>query len=254
MSERRVLITAGASGIGRVIGATFAAAGWSVWVTDIDEAALASCPSDWRADLVDVSDEAAMVRLFDKVATDWGRLDALCANAGIAGETALAEDQNISAFRRCLDINLIGAMLAVQGALPLMKGAGGGCILFTGSTSGVFGTPYRAPYVASKWAINGLMKTVAMEAGPFGVRANVLAPGCVEGPRIDGVIEREAAAKGTTPEWVRNAYLEGTSLRAFASPEDIAAMALFLASETGRRISGQVLVIDGNTENPDPKL
>lgn len=254
MPDKRVLITAGASGIGRAIGQAFDAAGWRVWVTDIDAAALARCPAGWRADPVDVADAAAMAALFARIGQDWGGLDALCANAGIAGETALTEDQDITAFRRCLDVNLTGALLAVQGALPMMKAAGHGCILFTGSTSGVFGTPYRAPYVASKWAINGLMKTVAMEAGPYGVRTNVLAPGCVEGPRIDAVIAREAAAKGTTPEVVRNAYLAGTSLRSFAKPEDVAAMALFLASPAAERISGQVMVIDGHTENPDPKV
>lgn len=254
MTDSRVLITAGASGIGRAIGNAFAAAGWSVWVTDIDHSALATCPKDWRTDLIDVSDEAAMTDLFRRLMLEWGGLEALCANAGIAGETALVENQAIQPFRRCLEINLIGAMLAVQGALPIMKAAGRGCILFTGSTSGVHGTPYRSPYVASKWAINGLMKTVAMEAGPHGIRANVLAPGCVEGPRIDAVIEREALAKGASPEQVRQAYLAGTSLRSFASPEDVADMALFLASSAGKRISGQVIVIDGHTENPDPKL
>lgn len=236
------------------MGEAFFAAGWNVWVTDIDPSALASCPAGWRADQVDASDEAAMDDLFARIQKVWGGLELLCANAGISGDTALVEAQDIAAFRRCLDINLVGAMLAVKGALPLMKAARDGCILFTGSTSGVFGTPYRAPYVASKWAINGLMKTVAMEAGPFGIRANVLAPACVEGPRIDGVIAREAAAKGTTPEAVRHAYLEGTSLRRFARPEDVAAMALFLASDSGSRISGQVVIIDGHTENPDPKV
>jgi NAD(P)-dependent dehydrogenase (short-subunit alcohol dehydrogenase family) len=239
MHGHRVLITAGASGIGRVMGNTFASAGWQVWVTDVDESALATCPKEWNADQVDVSDEAAMASLFLRVNREWGGLDALCANAGVAGQTALAENQDIPAFRRCLDINLVGAMVALKEALPIMKAAGHGCILFTGSTSGVFGTPYRAPYVASKWALNGLMKTVAMEAGPHGVRANVIAPGCVEGPRIDAVIAREASAKGTNPEVVRNAYLEGTSLWTFSEAEDIAAMALFLASDSGKRISGQ---------------
>lgn len=171
-------------------------------------------------------------------------------------EHALTPEQRgiYDAYRRCLDVNLTGAILAVQGELPMMKAARRGCILFTGSTSGIFGTPYRAPYVVSKWAINGLMKTVAMEAGPFGIRANVIAPACVEGPRMDGVIAREAAAKGTTPRAVRNAYLEGTSLRCFARPNEVAAMALFLASDSGSRVSGQVMVIDGHTENPDPKV
>lgn len=114
--------------------------------------------------------------------------------------------------------------------------------------------PYRALYVAAKWAINGLMKTIAMAAGPYGIRANVIAPACVEGTRIGGVIEREAVAKGTTSDIIRNACMAGTSLRALARPQDMADMAALLASVAGARISGQILVIDGHTENPDPKL
>jgi NAD(P)-dependent dehydrogenase (short-subunit alcohol dehydrogenase family) len=136
----------------------------------------------------------------------------------------------------------------------MMKRARRGCIIFTGSTSGQFGTPLRAPYVAAKWAVNGLMKTIAMEAGPFGIRANVIAPGCVEGLRIERVIEREAAAKGTTAAQVRAAYEAGTSLRTFVTAGDVAAMAVFLASPAGERISGQVITLDGHTENPDPKV
>lgn len=119
---------------------------------------------------------------------------------------------------------------------------------------GVFGTPHRAPYVASRWAINGLLKTVAMEAGPFKSRANALAPTCVESQRIVGVISREAASKGTTREAVRNAYLDGTTLRRFALTEDIDGLPLFLSSDSGSRVSGQLVIIDGHTENPDPKL
>ncbi len=254
MTSQTVLITAGAAGIGRAMAEAFAAGGADVWVTDIDDAALDTCPSDWRRSRVDVADPAAMAALFAEVETAWGGLDTLCANAGTAGETALIEEQDLAAFQRCLMVNLGGAMLAAQGALPLMKRAGRGCILFTSSTSGLYGIPYRSPYVAAKWAINGLMKTVAMEAGPFGIRANALAPGCVEGPRIEGVIAREAAAKGTTPETIRAAYMGGSSIHAFARPEDIAAMAVFLASPAGRHVSGQVVAIDGHTENPDPKV
>lgn len=97
------------------------------------------------------------------------------------------------------------------------------------------------------------MKTLTMEAGPFGIRANVLAPCCVESHRIDAVIAREAPAKNTMPEAVRAGSLGGTSLRRFSRPQDVAAMALFLAADNGSRISGQVVVIDGHTERPDPK-
>jgi NAD(P)-dependent dehydrogenase (short-subunit alcohol dehydrogenase family) len=252
--QQRVVITAGAAGIGRAMAQAFAAIGARVWVTDIDRAALAACPREWRSEPVDVADPLAMDELFARVQAEWGGLDTLCANAGIAGETALVEDQDYLAFQRCLNVTLGGAVLATQRALPMMKAARRGCILFTGSTSGLFGTPYRVPYSAAKWAVNGLMKTVAMEAGPFGIRANVIAPGCVEGPRIDDVIAREASAKGCPPEAVRDAYLAGTSLRAFTRPEDVAAMAVFLASPAGARISGQVVTLDGHTENPDPKV
>jgi len=247
-------VTAGASGIGRVIAHAFAAQGARVWVTDVDERALADCPSSWQRERVDVADPEAMKELFTRIEHDWGGLDTLCANAGIAGATALLEDQDYTAFQQCLAVTLGGAVLAAQGALPMMKRARRGCIVFTGSTSGQFGTPLRAPYVAAKWAVNGLMKTVAMEAGPFGIRANVIAPGCVEGPRIERVIEREAAAKGTSPAQVRAAYEAGTSLRTFVTAGDVAAMAVFLASPAGERISGQVITLDGHTENPDPKV
>jgi NAD(P)-dependent dehydrogenase (short-subunit alcohol dehydrogenase family) len=253
-ATRRVLVTAGASGIGRAIAQAFAATGARVWVTDIDDAALAACPAAWRRDRVDVADPAAMRALFGRIEAEWGGLEVLCANAGVSGRTALLEDQDYAAFKECLDVGLGGAVLAAQGALPMMKRARQGCIVFTGSTSGQFGTPLRAPYVAAKWAVNGLMKTVAMEAGPFGIRANTIAPGCVEGPRIERVIEREAAAKGTTPAAVRAAYEAGTSLRTFVTAEDVAAMAVFLASPAGARISGQVITLDGHTENPDPKV
>jgi NAD(P)-dependent dehydrogenase (short-subunit alcohol dehydrogenase family) len=135
-----------------------------------------------------------------------------------------------------------------------MKKQKQGTIIFTSSTAGLNGFPYRSPYSASKWGIHGFMKTLAMEAGPFGIRANAIAPGCVEGARIDGVIEREASKKKTTPDVIREAYKSGTSLKTFVKAEDIASMALFLASDQASRISGQVIAVDGHTENPDPKI
>ena len=135
-----------------------------------------------------------------------------------------------------------------------MKKQKKGPIIFTSSTAGLNGFPYRSPYSASKWGIHGFMKTLAMEAGPFGIRANAIAPGCVEGARIDAVIEREATTKKTTSDIIREAYKSGTSLKTFVNAEDIASMALFLASDQAFRISGQIIAVDGHTENPDPKI
>ena len=96
--------------------------------------------------------------LFSTINNEWGGLDVLCANAGTAGATELIEDQDLLAFRKCLDVNLIGAFLSVKGCLPMMKKQGKGAIIFTSSTAGLYGFPYRSPYSASKWAIHGLMK------------------------------------------------------------------------------------------------
>jgi NAD(P)-dependent dehydrogenase (short-subunit alcohol dehydrogenase family) len=250
---KRVLITAGASGIGRAMGEGFAEAGFEVWVTDVDAGALEKLPSDWRGFAVNVTDEAAMKAVFAESEAAGG-LDVLCANAGIAGPTALVEDVKLEDWRSCVSVNLEGAFLAAKYAAPLMKAAGAGSIVVTSSTAGQFGYPNRAPYAAAKWAMIGLTKTLAMELGPFGVRANAVCPGAVEGPRMEGVLEREAAAKGMTRDQVYEGYASGTSMRSFVEARDIANMAVFLGSDAARLVSGQVIAVDGHTENPDPKV
>lgn len=249
---RRVLITAGANGIGLVMAKAFQAAGDRVWVTDLDAARIAGLPAGIRGSHVDAASEPGMEALFAEIARDWGGLDVLCANAGIKGPTAPVEDMALEAWHQCLAVNLDGAMLAAKYGARLMKPAGRGVMIFTSSTSGLYGTPYRAPYVASKWGVIGLMKTVAMELGPFGIRANAICPGSVNGERIDRVIAAEAEAKGMTPDAVRAGYAQGTALKRLSDPEDVAHMALFLASDAARMVSGQALAVDGMTYNVDP--
>ena len=247
---KRVLITAGASGIGRAMADAFDAEGFEVWVTDVDKAALAACPKTWRCHAANAADEAQMRDVFAQM----DGLDVLCANAGIAGPTALVEDIALADWRACVSVNLEGAFLAAKYAAPLMKRAGQGAIVLTSSTAGLYGYPNRAPYAAAKWAVIGLMKTLAMELGPFGIRANAICPGSVEGPRMEGVLEREAAAKGMTRDQVYEGYASGTSMRSFVEARDVADMAVFLTSERARLVSGQVIAVDGHTENPDPKV
>ena len=127
-------------------------------------------------------------------------------------------------------------------------------MLFTSSTAGIYGFPYRSPYAAAKWAVIGLMKTLAMELGPKGIRVNAILPGSVNGPRIDRVFADEAAAKGMTPDAVRRGYEQGTALHSLVDAVDIANMALFLASDGARLVSGQTLTVDGFTINPDPQV
>ena len=118
---QRVLISAGASGIGYTLAERFSDAGYQIWIIDISKEALKKCPKDWETSNLDVCDENAMSSLFDKINEKWAGLDVVCANAGIAGSTALIEDQDTEAFRRCLDVNLTGAFLSVKGSLPIMK-------------------------------------------------------------------------------------------------------------------------------------
>jgi NAD(P)-dependent dehydrogenase (short-subunit alcohol dehydrogenase family) len=247
---RKILITAGASGIGRAMGDAFAATGAEVWVTDVDQAALAGLPKTWHGRVASATDETAMAA----VIAEMGQVDVLCANAGIAGPTALVEDVALDDFRACIGVNLEGAFIAAKHTAPLMKAAGKGAMILTSSTAGLYGYPNRAPYAAAKWAMIGLMKTLAMELGPFGIRANAICPGSVEGPRMEGVLVREAAAKGMTRDQVYQGYAAGTSMRSFVQARDVADMAVFLASDGARMVSGQTIAVDGHTENPDPKL
>ena len=129
-----------------------------------------------------------------------------------------------------------------------MRAQGAGVILFMSSSSGLHGVPMRSPYVAAKWGLIGLTKTLAMELGPSGVRVNAICPGAVEGDRMQHVLEIEANATGRSLKEMRQQYSQGVSLRRFVSPEDIADMAVFLSSEAARQVTGQALAVDAHTE------
>ncbi|MEM7226529.1 MAG: SDR family oxidoreductase [Pseudomonadota bacterium] len=252
LTDKRVLITAGASGLGRAMAAAFLAAGARVHICDLDKTTLSACQETMRGlttSQIDVAEHEAVERLFVDAEAALGGLDVLINNAGIAGPTALAEDCSPPDWSRTLEVNLNGAFFCARQAIPLLKLAGGGVILNMSSTAGLHGCPQRAPYVASKWALIGLTKTLAMELGSFGIRVNAICPGSVEGPRIERVIAADAASRDRTPEEIRMHYQSQTSLRCFVSAEDVAATALFLASPAGRRISGQAVSVDGHTES-----
>lgn len=252
--SRRVVITAGASGIGLAMARAFAGTGARIRVSDVSAAALADLPEGIEGRRADASDAPAMAAFFAEVKRDWGGLDVVCANAGIKGPTALIEDVALEDWRACLAVNLDGAFLAAKHAAPMMKAARTGAVIFTSSTAGIYGYPNRAPYAAAKWAVIGLMKTVAMELGPFGIRANAILPGSVEGPRMEAVLAAEAKAKGMSRDEVYRGYARGTSMQSFVEARDVAEMAVFLASDAARLVSGQAIAVDGHTVNPDPQV
>lgn len=250
--SQRVVITGGASGIGLRLAERFAERGDRVALCDADGAAVdrvAAANPAFVAMQADVTDEAAMGAFLDRVEADWGGADVVCANAGTGGPAGRIEELDYEAWKGCVGVNLFGAFLACRWAARVMRAQGSGLILLTTSTSGFHGVPYRSPYVAAKWGLVGLMKTLAMELGPAGVRVNALAPGAVEGKRMERVLAMEAEAGGRTVEEVRARYVAGTSLRSWVTADDIADTALFLASPAAKRISGQVLAVDGHTES-----
>jgi NAD(P)-dependent dehydrogenase (short-subunit alcohol dehydrogenase family) len=253
MSQPRVaLVTGGAMGIGRAIASRFAAEGWHVHVCDADPEAVrrfqAGMPS-CTANVADVSSVSDVDATFDRVAAHYGRLDLLVANAGISGPTAPVEEIAPADWDRTVAVDLNGQFYCTRRAVPMLKAAGGGSIVLISSSAAFFGYPLRTPYTACKWALIGFMKTLAMELGSAGVRVNAICPGSVRGPRIDGVIERDAAKRGLSPAEIRRVYERQVSLRSFVAAEDIANAAFFLASAQGAMISGQALGVDGHTES-----
>lgn len=249
--KKVVLVTGGGSGIGMAIAESFLKLGASVHICDVSRQMLDQCLEsnpEMGSSLCDVSDPCQVDALMDTIESSYGRLDILINNAGIAGPAAAVEDIEIADWQKTLDIDISGAFYVTRRAVPLLKRAGKGSIVNMSSSAGLLGCPLRSPYVASKWAMVGLSKTWAMELGPFNIRVNAICPGSVEGPRIDGVIERDAAERGLKPEEIRQLYQQQSSLRKFISAEDVANMATFLCSDAGASISGQALSVDGHTE------
>jgi NAD(P)-dependent dehydrogenase (short-subunit alcohol dehydrogenase family) len=220
-----------------------------VYVCDVDgEAVRAATAFGLHASEVDVADLAALDWWIDRVLDAGGGVDVLINNAGIAGPTALVEDIEPAEWQRCLAIDLTSHYRACARVIPAMKAARRGSIVNISSTAGLYGMGLRAPYVAAKWAVIGLTKTLAIELGPYGVRANAICPGSVDGDRMRGVIERESAARGAPAQAVEREYLEGQSIARFVQPEEIADLCVFLASDAARMITGQAISVDGHTE------
>jgi NAD(P)-dependent dehydrogenase (short-subunit alcohol dehydrogenase family) len=251
----RVLVTAGASGIGRAIAERFIVDGAEVAICDVDVDAVADFAGAHPAAIARVADvtrEDDMGTFLSLVEAQWDRVDVVCANAGTGGPAGLIETLDYGAWQDCVAVNLNGAFLTCRWAARVMRPQGHGLITLTSSTAGIAGYPFRSPYAASKWAIIGLMKTLAMELGPAGVRVNALAPGAVQGPRMDRVVAMEAAAQGRSEDEIRALYVKGVSLRSWVDAEDVANMVHYLASPAGAKISGQTLCIDGHTETLAP--
>ena len=249
--QQRIVVTAGANGIGYAIARAFLDAGAAVHIADVDADAVAAVNVDneYQTSVADVADEEAVDEVFARQIDAVGGVDVLVNCAGIAGPTALLEDIKLSDWRRCVAVNLDATFLCCRSAIAMMRRAKSGCIINISSTAGWHGYPLRTPYAAAKWGVIGLTKSIAMELGPAGIRANVICPGSIDGARMDRVIKAEAAHHKTAESEVRRAYTNSVSLRTFIDAEDIADAALFLASNAAKKITGQIINVDGHLEN-----
>jgi len=239
----RVLVTAGGAGIGRVIARTFVDHGARVHVCDVDEKALEQGNLPYT--VADVAKLPDVERLFSDVERKLAGLDVLVNNAGIAGPTARVEDIRPEDWDRCIAVDLNGMFYCTRKAMPMIKAAGGGSIINLSSAAGRLAFPMRTPYSAAKWAVVGFTQSLAAEAGPEKVRVNCIQPGVVEGERVERVIEAKAKGLGVDKEEVRRRLLEGVSMHTTVTAQDIANMALFLATEAGKHISGQAISVCG---------
>jgi NAD(P)-dependent dehydrogenase (short-subunit alcohol dehydrogenase family) len=247
----RVLVTAGAGGIGRAIVDMLTVHGARIHICDVADDSIAEFrrahPSH-GVTKADVSSEADIERIFADLGKTLGGLDALINNAGIAGPTGAVEDISPADWRRCIDIDLTGQFLCTRRAVPLIKAAGGGAIVNLSSAAGRHGSAFRTPYSAAKFGVIGFTQSLAKELGPHNIRVNAILPGVVEGPRMDGVIRARAEQLGVSYAEMQERYLEKISLRRMVSPHDVAAMTVFLLSPMGDNLSGQSLGVDGNVE------
>src|SRR5450759_301685 len=245
----RVIVTAGAAGIGRAFATTFQEAGATVFVCDVDADALYKLHTEHPqigATVADVALTSQVEEMFEAAKSFLGGLDVLINNAGITGPTARVEDISIAEWDRTIAIDLNGMFYCTRLAVPLLKASGGGSIINLSSIAGRLGYPLRTPYSAAKWAIVGFTKSLAIELGTSNIRVNAIQPGVVEGERVNRVIAARAEAAGIDFEASRQQFVSTISLRRMVSAQDIANMSLFLATPAGASISGQALSVCGD--------
>jgi NAD(P)-dependent dehydrogenase (short-subunit alcohol dehydrogenase family) len=248
---QRVLITAGAAGIGREFARAFAAAGARVFVCDIDDAALEAIAQEIPgliAQRCDMGRRGEIERMVPEAVEKLGGLDVLINNAGILGMTLPVADYPPDDWDKVVAVNLTAMFDVTRLAIPHLKQSPSGCIINMSSVAGRFGFRNRSPYAATKWGVIGFTKTLAIELGEFGIRANAIAPGAVTGDRIERVFAGRAQISGKTLADVRAEAMAEQSIKEMIDPKDIAALAVFLASDAGKSISGQVLPIDNDRQ------
>lgn len=248
LNGTRVIVTAGAAGIGRAIVEGFLAEGARVATCDIDAAALATLPAGVFARRVDVADATALRQFVLDAAQSLGGLDCLVNNAGIAGPTAPIEEIALDQWQATLAICLTSQFVTTGAAVALLRDSANPSIINLSSVAGRVGFRLRTPYAAAKWGVIGLTKSLALELGGDGIRVNAILPGLVAGDRQRRVMEARAQSRGRPMAEIEAEAFSHTAIAEYVTPGQIADQILYLASERGRTISGQAISVCGGTE------
>jgi NAD(P)-dependent dehydrogenase (short-subunit alcohol dehydrogenase family) len=243
----RVLVTAGAAGIGRGIVEAFVAEGAKVFTCDVDAAGLATLPAGVAHRVTDVADRAQVATLVEEAVAHLGGLDVLVNNAGIAGPTGKVEEINPEDWDRCIQVCLTSQFNLARLAVPHLRASQNPSIVNLSSAAGQFGFALRSPYAAAKWGVIGFTKSLSIELGGDGIRVNAILPGLVAGDRQRRVLEAKAQQRGQPFAEVEKAAFSYVSIKDYVTAQQLADQILFLCSPRGRTISGQAIAVDGDT-------
>ena len=251
LDGKRAFVTAGGDGMGRTTAITMHELGAEVFTCDIDPSGLTTLPAAITRWQCDVTDSDALDEIFDDILP--GGLDIMVNNAGVSGPTKPVEDITNEEWAQCMGVGIDAQFYCARRVAPVFKAQQSGVLINMISAAGIMGYPGRSPYVASKWAVTGFTESLAMELGPDNIRVNGIVPGNVSGDRMERVIAAHAANDGIDPDEVRRMYAIGTSMQCYVDPQEISDLIMFLVSDYGRHISGQIIAVDGNTETLYPR-
>ena len=253
LKNKKFIISAAGDGIGFAITKLIVENGGKVYLTDIDQKKINKISRNNKyknkifANQLDANNHNQVKQYF-KSLSNLKKIDGLINNVGIAGPTKYIENVTSEEWQNTIETNLNSHFFFTKFAIPLLKKNKSGSIINLSSTAGLFGFPQRTPYAASKWAIIGLTKSLAMELGKFKIRVNAICPGSVEGDRMKRVISAKAKLLKVNSNKIQKEFESMTSIKSFVSKEDIASMAVYLLSDNSINISGQAIAVDGHTE------
>ena len=252
LKNKKIIISAGASGIGWATAKLCISRGAQIFLCDINEKLINKINKNDKyknkifAYECDASNEGEVINFFSKISKKTKKIDALINNVGIAGPTGTLEKLDSEAWERTLQVNVVSHFYFTKQAIPIIKKNKNGSIINLSSGAGIMGFPLRSPYAASKWAIVGLTKTLAMELGKFKIRVNAICPGTIKGNRMIRVIKDKANFLKISKKKIEKEFVSMASMNCWVYEEDIGKMSSFLISDDAVRISGQVIGVDGN--------